>query len=85
MEALESNRFHELLHEHKAAIANYLRRRLHPPPKEDLFDLVKETLVILWRRIHDVPTGDGALPWAPAKSSTTRSARTVAGGTARHM
>jgi len=63
MEALESTRFHELLHDHKAAIANYLRRRLHPLPKADLDDLVEETLIIVWRRIHDVPSGDGARPW----------------------
>lgn len=48
---------------HSAAIANYLRRRLYPLSTEDLDDLVEETLVVLWRRLDDVPTGDSERPW----------------------
>jgi RNA polymerase sigma-70 factor, ECF subfamily len=56
-------RLEELVAAHSVAIANYLRRRLYPLSKEDLDDLVEETLVVLWRRLDDVPTGDGERPW----------------------
>jgi RNA polymerase sigma-70 factor, ECF subfamily len=56
-------RLEELVAAHSAAIANYLRRRLYPLSSEDLDDLVEETLVVLWRRVDDVPTGDAERPW----------------------
>lgn len=56
-------RLEDLVAEHSAAIANYLRRRLYPLSREDLDDLVEETFVVLWRRLDDVPTGDSERPW----------------------
>lgn len=40
-------------------LQRYLRRRLAP---EDADDLLDDVLLVLWRRLDDVP-GDGALPW----------------------
>jgi RNA polymerase sigma factor (sigma-70 family) len=56
-------RLEELVAAHGEAIANYVRRRLYPLSSEDLDDLVEETLVVLWRRLEDVPTGDAERPW----------------------
>jgi RNA polymerase sigma-70 factor (ECF subfamily) len=56
-------RFRHLAVVHAGAVADYIRRRIYPLPKSDLDDLVEETLVVVWRRIRDVPPDQGELPW----------------------
>jgi len=56
------DRFAQLVHEHSAAVGNYLRRRLYPLTSADLDDLVEETFIVVWRRIAEVPVG-AELPW----------------------
>jgi RNA polymerase sigma-70 factor (ECF subfamily) len=58
----QDDRFRRLVHEHGAAIGNYIRRRLYPLTLADLDDLVEETLLVVWRRIDNVPD-DAELPW----------------------
>ncbi|MGA7836116.1 MAG: sigma-70 family RNA polymerase sigma factor [Acidimicrobiales bacterium] len=58
----EEDRFGRLVHEHSAAVANYLRRRLYPLGSADLDDLVEETMIVVWRRLDRVPP-DAELPW----------------------
>ena len=58
----QDDRFRRLVHEHSAAIGNYLRRRLYPLTMADLDDLVEETLLVVWRRLDDVPQ-EAELPW----------------------
>ena len=59
---MRDDRFRRLATEHTPAIANYLRRRLYPLTTSDLDDLVEETLIVVWRRLDDVPD-DAELPW----------------------
>jgi RNA polymerase sigma-70 factor (ECF subfamily) len=59
---MDEDRFTRLVREHSPAIGNYLRRRLYPLTPADLDDLVEETLLVVWRRLDDVPT-DAELPW----------------------
>ncbi|HTT59311.1 MAG TPA: sigma-70 family RNA polymerase sigma factor [Acidimicrobiales bacterium] len=62
MGAEEEARFARLVHEHSAAVGNYLRRRLYPLSASDLDDLVEETMIVVWRRLDRVPQ-DAELPW----------------------
>ncbi len=55
-------RFRRLVDEHAGAVGNYLRRRLYPVSPADLDDLVEETLLVVWRRLEDVPA-DAERPW----------------------
>jgi len=55
MGATEEDRFARLVHEHSAAVASYLRRRLYPLTSADLDDLVEETMLVVWRRLDRVP------------------------------
>jgi RNA polymerase sigma-70 factor (ECF subfamily) len=57
------DRLAELVAEHAAVVANYLRRRLYPLTDGDLDDLVEETFLVCWRRLDDVPTGASERPW----------------------
>jgi RNA polymerase sigma-70 factor (ECF subfamily) len=50
------------VHDNSPAVGNYLRRRLHPLTLADLDDLVEETLLVVWRRLDDVPQ-EAELPW----------------------
>jgi RNA polymerase sigma-70 factor (ECF subfamily) len=59
---MDEDRFTRLVREHSPAVGNYLRRRLYPLAPADLDDLVEETLLVVWRRLDDVPT-DAELPW----------------------
>ena len=43
-------------------MGDYLRRRLYPLTLADLDDLVEETLLVVWRRLDDVPV-DAELAW----------------------
>lgn len=58
----DKDRFTQLVREHSPAVANYLRRRLYPLGTSDLDDLVEETMVVVWRRLDDVPP-DAELAW----------------------
>ena len=62
MGASHDDRFRRLVRENSPEIANYLRRRLYPLTTGDLDDLVEETLVVVWRRLDDVPI-DAERPW----------------------
>jgi len=42
-------------------LLSYALRRVGDPA--DAADVVAETFVVAWRRIDDVPSGDGARPW----------------------
>ncbi len=53
--APDRDRFTQLAREHTTAVGNYLRRRLYPLTPADLDDLVEETLLVVWRRLEDVP------------------------------
>jgi RNA polymerase sigma-70 factor (ECF subfamily) len=54
-------RFHALYQAHHGAVAAYARRRTTSPV--DAQDAVADTFAIAWRRLPEVPEGDGALPW----------------------
>jgi RNA polymerase sigma-70 factor, ECF subfamily len=54
--------FDELVRAHAGAISSYLRRRIYPLPASDVDDLLAETLLIVWRRLDDIPQ-DAELPW----------------------
>lgn len=58
----QDDRFCRLVHDHSSAVGNYLRRRLYPLSLADLDDLVEETLLVVWRRLDDVPS-EAELPW----------------------
>jgi RNA polymerase sigma-70 factor (ECF subfamily) len=62
MVSRDEDRFTRLVREHSPAVGNYLRRRLYPLSPADLDDLVEETLLVVWRRLDDVPD-DAELPW----------------------
>jgi RNA polymerase sigma-70 factor (ECF subfamily) len=47
---------------HGDDIANYLRRRCFPLPQADVADLVEETLIIVWRRLDELPE-EALFPW----------------------
>jgi RNA polymerase sigma-70 factor (ECF subfamily) len=59
---MHEDRFRRLATDYTPAIANYLRHRLYPLAQADLDDLVEESLIVVWRRIDDVPA-DAELPW----------------------
>jgi RNA polymerase sigma factor (sigma-70 family) len=53
-------RFERLYDRHHARVTAYCRRRVQADQVEDL---VAETFLVAWRRIDDVPDGEGGLPW----------------------
>ena len=62
MGSSQDDRFRRLVREHSPEVANYLRRRLYPLTPADLDDLVEETMLVVWRRLDDVPA-DAERPW----------------------
>ena len=54
--------FDEVVHIHAGAINNYIKRRIYPLPVTDADDILAETLIVVWRRLDDIPTG-AELPW----------------------
>ena len=62
MGSSHDDRFRRLVRENSPEVANYLRRRLYPLTSADLDDLVEETMVVVWRRLDDVPV-DAERPW----------------------
>ena len=59
MELTREARFDAVLAQVHAPVQRYLRRRI-----ADADDVLAETMVVLWRRLDDVPTD--CLPWAYA-------------------
>ncbi len=55
------HRFERLYREHSAPILGYVLRRTRDP--YDAADVVAEVFVVVWRRLDDVPAGDGARLW----------------------
>jgi RNA polymerase sigma-70 factor, ECF subfamily len=60
--AERERRLETLAREHSPAVANYLRRRLYPLSPGDLDDLVEEVVLVVWRRLDDVPA-DAEAAW----------------------
>ncbi|MBS1861395.1 MAG: sigma-70 family RNA polymerase sigma factor [Actinobacteria bacterium] len=54
-------RFTKLYREQGRAILEYSLRRVEDP--EDAADVVAETFLVAWRRLGEVPIGDGARLW----------------------
>jgi RNA polymerase sigma-70 factor (ECF subfamily) len=54
------DRFRRLFDACYSPLHAYARRRT---ALADADDIVADTLTVAWRRLDDVPTGDGALPW----------------------
>lgn len=53
-------RFADLYRRHHLHVRAYCQRRTSA---DRLDDAVADTFLVAWRRIDDVPAGDGALPW----------------------
>ena len=84
--------FRRVFDEHYEAITRYCHRRL---PASDANDATANVFVVAWRRIDQMPSGEGALPWlygvARNEVSTMRRSmrrrsnlRTKLGGQVRH-
>jgi DNA-directed RNA polymerase specialized sigma24 family protein len=56
-----ARRFGLLFDAHRRTMLAYVLRRVDD--REDAADAVAETFLIAWRRLEDVPRGDGARPW----------------------
>ncbi|TDD20927.1 RNA polymerase sigma factor [Nonomuraea diastatica] len=54
-------RFEEIYTAHYPAVATYVRRRAGSP--DDIADVIAETFTTAWRRLNDVPGGDGTRLW----------------------
>jgi RNA polymerase sigma factor (sigma-70 family) len=57
----DRGRFQAVYEAHYRAVLAYARRRV--PDPNDAQDAVAETFTIAWRRVDELPAGDGALPW----------------------
>jgi RNA polymerase sigma-70 factor (ECF subfamily) len=57
----DTERFEALFAAHRAAILAFAIRRADSA--EEAADVVSDTFTVAWRRLDDVPNGDGALPW----------------------
>lgn len=60
--------FERLYETHRRAVLAYCLRRAS---RSDAHDAVAETFAVAWRRMDDVPAGDGALPWLYAVAYRT--------------
>ena len=58
---LAQSRFTKLYREQGRAVLSYALRRVDDP--EDAADVVAETFLVAWRRLGEVPIGDGARLW----------------------
>lgn len=56
------DRLRELAHKFTPQVASYLSRRAYPLSNADIEELVEEVLVVVWRRLDDVPEG-AELAW----------------------
>jgi RNA polymerase sigma-70 factor (ECF subfamily) len=57
----ERRHFEEIYAAHYAAVARYALRRTDSP--DDAVDVIGETFLTAWRRLADVPSGDGTRLW----------------------
>lgn len=57
----EARRFRLIFDQQRRAVLAYVLRRVDDP--EDAADAVAETFLVAWRRLDDVPRGNGARPW----------------------
>jgi RNA polymerase sigma factor (sigma-70 family) len=57
----DARRFRLLFGQQRRGVLAYALRRVDEP--EDAADVVAETFLVAWRRMDDVPEGDGARPW----------------------
>lgn len=57
----ERRRFEEIYEAHYDAVARYALRRTDCP--DDVVDVLGETFLTAWRRLEDVPPGEGTRPW----------------------
>jgi len=71
VKAEREKRFRQIADEVTPAVAAYVARRQYPLAKADLDDIVADVLLVLWRRLDDVPN-DGAVPWAIAGARNVR-------------
>lgn len=58
--ATPASRFDRLYRAHHREVLAYCMRRAN---RADAEEVASEVFAIAWRRLEDVPTGDGALPW----------------------
>lgn len=65
----DEDRFTELCQRYQHSIAGYALRRTGNTA--DAADVTAEVFLVAWRRIADVPHGDGALPWLYATARRT--------------
>jgi len=56
----EEAAFRQLYEQHHAAVLAYLIRRLG---REEAFDAAEDVFLVAWRRLADIPSGGGQLPW----------------------
>jgi RNA polymerase sigma-70 factor (ECF subfamily) len=56
----EEAAFRQLYEQHHRAVLAYLVRRLG---REEAFDAAEDVFLVAWRRLADVPSGSGQLPW----------------------
>jgi RNA polymerase sigma-70 factor (ECF subfamily) len=62
VESLPADRqFEALVRAHMGSLLGYALRRVDS--REDAADVVADTLLVAWRRLDEVPAGDGARPW----------------------
>lgn len=71
MKPEREKRFRQIADEVTPSVAAYVARRQYPLAKADLDDIVADVLLVLWRRMDDVPV-DGAVPWAIAVARNVR-------------
>jgi RNA polymerase sigma factor (sigma-70 family) len=57
----ERRRFEEIYEAHYEAVARYALRRVDCP--DDVVDVLGETFLTAWRRLDDVPPGEGTRLW----------------------
>jgi len=57
---LAEERFQEIYRQHQRQVLGYFLRRTDATSARDG---ASETFLVAWRRIADVPTGQGTLPW----------------------
>jgi len=55
-------RFNRLVREHGDAVHRYLRRRYRGGDGTDVEDLLADVMMVVWRRLDDVPS-DAEAPW----------------------
>ncbi len=65
----DEDRFIELCRDHRHRITGYALRRTGDAA--DAADVTADVFLVAWRRISEVPEGDGALPWLYATARRT--------------